>query len=302
MSEGCGMPPPQGDSSTALVKHDIMVTGVSQAYIAAHPLPASNGAYTFTARNYYVRLPQPYDPSKPYRLVFGGTGCGGGATVGQEGGYLSSVAAQRADQIQISLSYVPTQGATNATNPGSCFADGSAESPEVPYFDAVLAEVSKRYCFDPSKVTMQGYSSGAWLAYLYGWARAGVVRGIAAEAGGLRMNRPPGSNKPVAAFLVATLSDTENPVDIKLGDPKQISLGAFGSGQARDEILARNKCTGTATTQWDPMYPLCQKYTGCPAAYPVVWCGMTTGGHYPAHPPYTPEAMNKFLGSLPDVP
>jgi poly(3-hydroxybutyrate) depolymerase len=150
---------------------------------------------------------------------------------------------------------------------------------------------------------MSGYSSGAWEALLMGWARAGVVRGIATEAGGLRHNRPPGSNMKVAALMIATLGDTENPIDMSPTDAKAIELGADGgSGQARDEILTRNGCTGTATAPWDAQFPLCVTYTGCPAEYPVVWCEMNTGGHYPAHMPYTPDAMAKFLGSLPDVP
>jgi poly(3-hydroxybutyrate) depolymerase len=300
MSAGCNQPPPAADKETAFVKHDIAVTGVSAAYISAHPLPATTAPYSFTMRNYYVKLPTGYDPSKPYRVQMGGTGCGGNATVGSEGGYLPSA---HADVLLISPSYVPTQGGTSATNPGSCFADSGTDTPEVAYFDAMLAEVSKTYCIDPTKVGVSGYSSGAWEALLLGWARAGVVRGIATEAGGLRANRPPGSNKPVAALMIATLSDTENPVNLAPTDAKAISLGASGgSGQARDEILARNGCTGTATADWDPTYPLCKKYTGCPAAYPVVWCGMTTGGHYPAHPPYTPDAMTKFLATLPEIP
>jgi poly(3-hydroxybutyrate) depolymerase len=299
-SEGCGLAPPAGDKDSAFIKHDIMVTGVSQSYIAAHPLATTGVApYSFTARNYFVRLPTGYDTTKAYRVVFGGPGCGGNATVGVEGGYTSNT---HADQLQVSLSYVPTAGNTTATNPGSCFADGAADSPEVPYFDAVLAEVSKKYCVDLSNVGVQGYSSGAWEGLLLGWARAGVVRGIAVEAGGLRNNRPPGTNKPVAAMMIATNGDTENPIDLKAGDAKAVELGALGSGQARDEILRRNGCTGTATAMWDADYPLCQKYTGCPAAYPVVWCLMNTGGHYPAHKPYTPDGMSKFLGSLPAVP
>jgi poly(3-hydroxybutyrate) depolymerase len=138
---------------------------------------------------------------------------------------------------------------------------------------------------------------------MLGWARAGIVRGIATEAGGLRKNRPPGANKPVAALMIATQGDTENPINLQPTDAKAMDLGAAGgSAQARDEILMRNGCTGTATTTWDATYSLCQKYTGCPAAYPVVWCLMTTGGHYPAHPPYTPDAMAKFLATLPEIP
>jgi poly(3-hydroxybutyrate) depolymerase len=293
------MPPPNGDSSTAWVKHDIAVTGVDQGYINSHTLVAANGPYTFTNRNYYLRLPPNYDPSVPYKLAFGGGGCGGNATVGSEGGYLPGT--NRNDWIQVSLSYVPTQGATNATNPGACFADSGTNTPEVAYFDAVLKEVSAKYCINPKNVVVSGYSSGAWEAFLLGYARAGVVRGIATEAGGMRLNRPAGSGKPVAAFIVTTAGDTENPADLKPTDAKSISLGALGVNQARDEILTRNGCTGTATTLWttDPKFPLCQKYTGCPANYPVVYCVPNTGAHYPAHPPYTSEGMYKFFSELP---
>ncbi|HTM45726.1 MAG TPA: hypothetical protein VL137_12260 [Polyangiaceae bacterium] len=300
MSAGCTKQPPAMDTEAAFVKHDIAVTGVSQTYIDAHPLVASDAPYSFTMRNYYVKLPVNYDPMTAYRVQFGGPGCGGPATVGSEGGYLPSA---HDDVILISPSYVPTQGATSATNPGSCFADGATDSPDVPYFDAVLAEVEANYCVNPKQISVSGYSSGAWEALLLGWARAGVVRGIATEAGGLRHNRPAGTNMPVAALMIGTQGDTENPIDLMPTDAKAIELGADGgSGQARDEILMRNGCTGTDTAMWDAQFPACLKYTGCPAAYPVVWCLMTTGGHYPAHMPYTPDAMAKFLDSLPDVP
>jgi hypothetical protein len=39
----------------------------------------------------------------------------------------------------------------------------------------------------------------------------------------------------------------------------------------------RNGCVGTATAPWDQKYPACVKYTGCPAAYPVVWCAIDAG-------------------------
>ena len=31
-------------------------------------------------------------------------------------------------------------------------------------------------------------------------------------------------------------------------------------------------------TAWDPTYPACVQYSGCPAAFPVVWCALD-GGH-----------------------
>src|SRR4029077_18645317 len=73
--------------------------------------------------------------------------------------------------------------------------------------------------------------------------------------------------------------------------PVDQNLDSPGSAEARDEILKRNGCvapdfvfdysdttTKLATarhTQWDPTYPMCVQYTGCPAAYPVVWCALS---------------------------
>ena len=75
------------------------------------------------------------------------------------------------------------------------------------------------------------------------------------------------------------------------------SLDSGGSAPARDEILKRNGCVapdyvfdysdtttklGSAPhTDWDPMFPRCVKYTGCPASAPVVWCPITGAGHAP---------------------
>ncbi|HEX3853640.1 MAG TPA: hypothetical protein VHW01_21895, partial [Polyangiaceae bacterium] len=33
------------------------------------------------------------------------------------------------------------------------------------------------------------------------------------------------------------------------------------------------------TAPADAMYPACVKYTGCPAAYPVIWCSLPGVGH-----------------------
>ena len=57
------------------------------------------------------------------------------------------------------------------------------------------------------------------------------------------------------------------------------SLDSLGSAVARDEILMRNGCTGTATKTWSGSNQ-CQEYTGCPAAYPVIWCPINGGHEY----------------------
>ena len=75
------------------------------------------------------------------------------------------------------------------------FADGFANTPDLPYFDAVLAEVEAHYCIERSKVFVAGFSSGAWEAYMLGCARGGVVR-----AGCRDRSRRPAARAPSVLF------------------------------------------------------------------------------------------------------
>jgi poly(3-hydroxybutyrate) depolymerase len=263
-SEGCGRQAPGGDGADHFALHRVTVTGVDPAFIAAHP--ASGGSWT--DRSYYVRLPADYDPAKAYPLSIGGGGCGNTDGTSGSGGGLSALPQGQKLAIQVGLNYVYPQ------NAGACFADDFVNTPDLPYFDAVLAQLEADYCVDRGKVFVAGFSSGAWETYMLGCARAGVVRAIGTAAGGLRMTRPPCTQLPIAAILVAGLNDTENPIGPLAPPGKNDSLG---SAPARDDILARNGCTGTATEPWDAAYPACVKYSGCPAASPVVWCAIDAG-------------------------
>jgi poly(3-hydroxybutyrate) depolymerase len=246
-----------------------------------------------------VKLPTGYDPSRGYIVTFGGGGCGGSAQnfASGPGGGFGLGGTVNADAIQVGLSYI-----------GGCFDDGGPaignrdDTPELPYFRAVLAQVEADYCIDKSKVFVAGYSSGAWEAYTLGCAAGDVIRGIAADEGGMRAVRPPCTGK-VAALLVAGEADTENPIGpLPPTDGAYKRLGSPGSGPGRDELLMRNGCTGTETVGYDPAYSQCKKYTGCPAGYPVVWCSLPGVGHNSSTyggVNYSPGPMWKFLSTLP---
>jgi poly(3-hydroxybutyrate) depolymerase len=133
-----------------------------------------------------------------------------------------------------------------------------------------LAQVEATLCVDKSKVFVGGYSSGGWESYMLGLARGGVVRGISPAAGGLRMDRPMPSGIGIAALLLTGATDTTNP-----------ATGPTGSDLAMNLILQTNGCQGTATVPWETSCPSCgcNRYTGCPAAYPVVRCRSKLNGH-----------------------
>ena len=328
-SMGCNTAPPAGDKSSGFNIHSLAVpacTGtvtdqcVAPAFAPGGALAQTNGAYDFTKRNYAVRLPTGYDDTKSYPLIVEGGGCGGGPT--ESGGGMTA-GEGAADAIRIGLSYVMM-----------CFADGGnscagtpanqpqcVNTPEVPYFYAMLADVEAKYCVDKSKVYMGGYSSGGWETFTVGCAAAEVIRGIVTENGGLRHNRP-ACTGPIPALMVAGTADTDNPIGPLVMDMPYapsglsaatvnadiLSLDSNGTAPARDAILARNGCVGTDTTMYDPAYPLCVKYTGCPTNAPVVWCPITGAGHAPLQYNginYAPGSvagnvlMWKFLTTLP---
>lgn len=283
-SAGCAKAPPSGDSSARFVLHDVAVAGVDPKFIEMHP--ASRGSWT--ERTYYLRLPAGYDASRAYPLSIGGGGCGNTDGTSGSGGGLAALPNGQSVAIQVGLNYV------YPVNAGACFADDYANTPDLPYFDAVVADLEANYCVDRARVFVDGFSSGAWETYMLGCARAGVVRGIGTAEGGLRKTRPPCSSFPVAAILVAGTQDTENPIGPL---PPPGKNDSFGSAPARDDLLQRNGCVGTATAPWDAKFPACVRYTGCPAAYPVVWCpieaGHTNGGNLSS------EGFWQFWSALP---
>jgi poly(3-hydroxybutyrate) depolymerase len=172
--------------------------------------------------------------------------------------------------------------------------------PELPYFNAVQNWVEAHYCVDMGNEFMGGGSSGEWEAFTVG-CDAATLRGSISVAGGKREHRWPCTG-PIAAFMIVADDDTNNPV----GPLPTINteLDSYGAVPARDDLLQRNGCVGTNTTVLDPAYPACKKYTGCPVAYPVVWCEFPSGGH--DNPTFNgvnyTKAMWPFLTGLPPAP
>ncbi len=297
MSAGCNKAPPAADSTTKFVKHEVHMAGLDAVYLKGGKNYASDGPYDYTFRPYGIQLPTNYDPSKRYAVTFGAGGCGGSATNFASHPDGSFQIAPQGTTLQVGLSYL-----------GPCFNDGGpsidnrVDTPDEPYFRAVMKDLEANYCFDLSKVFVGGYSSGGWESYLLGCATADLVRGIGADEGGQRAMHPVCKN-PVAAVLVAGETDTENPIGpLTLDSDAGKRLGSYGSGPSRDEILMRNGCTGTATVPADAKYPACVKYTGCPAAYPVIWCSLPNTGHNNSkydNVEYSPGMMWDVLGALP---
>jgi hypothetical protein len=269
---GAGAGGAGGSSTSAPTAGCGMAPAQALATFVQHQIMVTGLDPTYTAmysmRNYYLRLPTGYDPMRKYTTVFLGPGCGG---TGKD--VIPVWNASMGNAIIVGLSPV-----------GQCFKTNGQTSPENQFFDAVLKEVEANTCVDTGRVFVAGFSSGSWLANQLGCLRANVLRGQGNATGGLPGNMPTCAG-PIAAMLAHDTTDTANPIS--------------GGEAARDRILAINKCVGTATAPYDAGTPSpCVQYTGCPAAYPVVWCATTGKGHSDQIPIST-TGFWKFWSSLP---
>jgi poly(3-hydroxybutyrate) depolymerase len=264
---GCNMPPPATEPIGTAFLHMIDITGMAQQYVAG-----------YTHRKFCTTMPKGYDNTKPYPVVFYGPGCG--AT-----GCESSSFTGRTDIIYVQaiatagMPLVPTGAA-----PG-CFQAGrvsTVDSPEVPYFDQVMAQVEGAYCVDKGKIFAAGTSSGGWLSNYLGCARGGVIRGIAADSGGIPYARPMCTGGAAAMEFPGDSAVTSDPQ----GHP-------IGLTVARDLFIQTNGCSMTPTNM---MFgnASCQFYGGCSS--PVVWCN--TGGAHQAGNSYLSPSGWAFWSTL----
>ncbi|HEV3191740.1 MAG TPA: hypothetical protein VGY54_14620, partial [Polyangiaceae bacterium] len=292
-SAGCGKTP-MGANSTGYTNHRFPLQPCAACTVPNCPKDciappfapggrnAQRDAYgeTFVDRDFSILLPAGYDPTHAYPVFYGGSGCGTAAVPPQRGPGFEVPG--EASAIRVGLQQV-------VSDAFSCFADGAIRcspnianvadcknGPEIPYFRAVQSWVEANTCVDMGMEFVGGSSSGAWEALLAGCASADTVRGTFSVAGGLRENRW-ACDGPSAAFMIVSAPDQANPVGPL---PKLfVAEDTYGSAPARDELLTRNGCVGNTTAPYDPKYPICVKYTGCPAAYPVVWCDIPNGNH-----------------------
>jgi hypothetical protein len=268
MSTGCGKP--VNDSPDQWVRHDIMVNVDTQFQA------------NFTMRTYFTRPPATYDPNVPQTLTIWGQGCGQGTS--PENTPITVGPGAASVQVELLASQMQQNHCYSAGPDGD-----DANSPELPYFDQVLAAALDTFCIDKSKVFMGGYSSGGWETALMSCNRTSVLRGVGWAAAGLQLNHDPCMG-PMAAIITRGVDDNGTPL--------------AQTEAARDSLIMRNGCTMN-TMPWDPGETAfdsssCVEYQGCMPGYPVVWCP-TPGGHTNTinDTKLSPQGFWKFWTSLP---
>jgi len=121
-------------------------------------------------RQFFVRVPFDYDPLRAYRVVYIGQGCGT-QHAGKTNTYPLFSEAQGGSEQAV---YVGLSVPDNAANPGCYDNNNGPESQEWEAFDLIHTFVEKTYCVDNNRIYVAGYSTGAWVANMWGCYFAGT--------------------------------------------------------------------------------------------------------------------------------
>jgi hypothetical protein len=289
-SSGCGKPLPPYQVTT--------IPGARVGYTEFHVLQTgatldADNPNDAGDRQFFVRVPVDYDPTHPYRVVYVGQGCGE-QRAGDRRTYelFNEPMGGYEEAVYVALS-VPDNGA----NPGCYDNNSGAGSQEWEAFDLIHTVVESTYCVDNDRIYVAGYSTGGWLANMWGCYFAGTpsppldlpdveagrmqrkfaprwaVRGHVAAHGQLPPDQPEPCNGPSAGLWLRTKLEAGAQLD--------------STGAAVNLALKTNGCTGDFSTGPKQAWPLaddipglgggvCQQYTGCPPdvmeRYPIVFC------------------------------
>ncbi|MEA2698378.1 MAG: polyhydroxybutyrate depolymerase [Myxococcales bacterium] len=271
MTAGCGQDPGQ------------MLNAWVNFMVTIPPPGANRGTGN---RVYFVKLPTNYDNKKPYFVIFIAPGCGGGGM--HPNGWDFATAAGTEGVIQIGLQPDP-----GSSPNGACFDDMRKDSVDYKYVETILASTAKNLCYDQHRVFMTGHSSGGWLSNQMGCVYGmKLLRAVAPSSGGLATgatSAPPCTDLPTPGIWSHNEMDVGN---LPIGTQRAIT-----------RALKTNKCQGDfmtspRATYDDPTNGNCQRFTSCPAEFPIVYCHPTTGGHLD-NLPQQPARSWRFFKSLP---
>ncbi|GIM97339.1 hypothetical protein Ato02nite_091320 [Paractinoplanes toevensis] len=209
-------------------------------------------------RTFILRIPEGYDRSRPYRLIFGFHWNGGTANdvdSGGTSGYPWSYYGLRAISNNSTI-FVAPQGLNNG------WANSGGE--DLTFVDNMVSLIENSLCVDTSQLFSLGFSYGGGMSYAIACARATVFRAVAVYSGG-QLSGCSGGTQPIAYIGLHGLRD---PV-------LNISQGR----SLRDRFVRNNGCTPQNPPEpaQGSLTHVVTKYSGCRAGYPVAWAAFDAG-------------------------
>lgn len=223
----------------------------------------AGGSVKIGNRNFIMRLPDNYDKSKPYWLIFGFHWRGGSANDVDSGGD------NRYNMAHYGLQKLSKNGAIFVAPDGLGGGWGNNGGEDLKFVDDMVKLVGDNYCVDTKHVFANGFSYGGGMSYALACSRTDVFKAVAIYNGAV-LSGCEGGTKPIAYWQMHGLTDG--------------TLGIAPARTMRDRFVQNNGCTAQSPPE-PPQPPpylatgghICTNYTGCSSGHPLRWCAHQSG-------------------------
>ncbi|MFI7024679.1 cellulose binding domain-containing protein [Micromonospora sp. NPDC049900] len=211
------------------------------------------------SRSFILRVPDNYQNTNPYRLVFGFHWRGGTATDVATGQTVQRDAWAYYGLLPLSNNstiFVAPQGLNNGW--------GNSGGEDITFVDDMLRVIEADLCVETTQRFALGFSWGGGMSYAVACARPNVFRAVAVYAGG-QISGCSGGTGRIAYFGAHGIRDNV--------------LGIAGGRSLRDRFVGNNGCTpqNPPEPSQGSLTHRTTTYSGCAAGYPVVWAAFDEG-------------------------
>jgi len=213
-------------------------------------------------RGFAVRLPDNYDNTKPYWLIFGFHWNGGNSAQVDNGGTSGY------DWSYYGLQKASKNGAIFVAPDGLNAGWANSSGHDLTFTDDMVKLIEDNYCVDTTHIISTGFSYGGGMSYEIACARAKVFRAVAIFEGA-QLSGCDGGNDPIALWQMVGTADT--------------TCTEAMATPLRDRFVKNDACTVQSPPQpaAGSLTHICTNYEGCSAGHPVRWC-VHGSGHTPA--------------------
>ncbi len=203
------------------------------------------------ARKYFLAVPDDYDNTHPYRLVF---------AFAESGASAQSVV----DRNYFTLKTLDSERTTIFVAPDAANGAGSWSRSDLDLTDAILAELESDLCIDKTRIFATGFSFGGAMSLAIACQRADVFRGVAFFSGAdLTGSCNDPLTTPIAYYASQASQDSSGPPMPSSGRIKQADFAAVNGCSPEPD----------ATTFPAPGQPhTCTEYKDCSAGHPTKYC------------------------------
>jgi poly(3-hydroxybutyrate) depolymerase len=213
-------------------------------------------------RDYYIRLPDDYDPSHPYALWFAIHCLNGSAE-----NVAHSEPDNRANYEYFGMWKLANPAGGKATTifvaPQGINAGWGQGAKDLAFFRAMMTKFESELCIDTSRIFASGFSMGGSMSYALACAMPEKMRAIGMYSGGSMSGCDQSKRGPVSIFIS---HGTEDGTCTWPGSGvPQINDLAQRCGCGSEDLAA--KCKPTSL-----MDPVCVDYKGCNPGYAAKAC------------------------------